>query len=164
MLRRCCFASSGVFCNPSIPVALGNLCSSESPSLSRRTRRGIRAVPGSSWKRKLGATSLWKQEKEGFDSAASIFWKTQRTAVFSLRKTSFPRIPWCLGRGGTAGTRLLGKSRQGMLPAACVGTLWIQGAEPGTCTESLPSFPFWMDVEVKEYCNSLWERRGLENV
>lgn len=90
-------------------------------------------------------------ETEGFDSAASVLWKMQRTAVFFSRKTSFPTIPWCLGRGGTASTGLLGKSSP-----------WIQGAEPGACTEPLVSFPLWMDVEVKEDCNSLG-RRGLGN-
>lgn len=46
--------------------------------------------------------------------------------------------------GGTASTSLLCESRRGMLPADCVGTLWIQGAEPETCTESL--FFSFLDV------------------
>lgn len=160
MLRRCCFASSGVFCNPSTPVALGSLCSWEFPSLSRRTRCGIRAIPGSSWKRKWchrGPHPHGSKRRRGVTVLPLYFGKRRELLCF-------PRIPWCLGRGGTASARLLGKSRQGTLPAACVGTPWIQGAEPGTCTESLSSFPSWMDVEVKEYCNSLWERRGLESV
>lgn len=45
------------------------------------------------------------------------------------------------GGGGTASTSLLCESRQGLLPADCVGTLWVQGAEPETSTESL-FFPF----------------------
>lgn len=48
------------------------------------------------------------------------------------------------GRGGTASTGLLCKSRQGMLPAGSAGTLWVQGAEPETCTESL--FFSFLDV------------------
>lgn len=110
MLRCCCFSSSGVFCNPSVPVALGNLCSSESPFPEGHAEGSLApAARGNSATQ--NHIPVETGEKEGFNI------RFQRIAVFFLRKTSFAGIPWCLGRGGT------GKSRQGMLPAA----VWALG-------------------------------------
>lgn len=92
-------------------------------------------------------------EKEGFHSAASVFWKTQRGAVFFLEENKFSssspvswqrwhcrhEAPWEEQAGDApGGSKVLSQELTG----------------------SLFGFPFWMDVEVKEHWNSLWERRG----
>lgn len=76
-------------------------------------------------------------EREGFDSAASAFWKR----CFSRRKQVLLEFPGVLAEVAPWEGQARGD------PACPCGLPVDLGAEPGACTEPLPSAPFWMDVE-----------------
>lgn len=87
-----------------------------------------------------------------------------------LRRTSFEASKWGVAR--THLCLLAEAILQAQVSFAGAGkgcsqlTVWaLCGWEvlSQTLVQNLFSFPFWMYLEVKEYCSSLWWRRGLKN-